>query len=37
MESREIELMNLLSGKEWGHRRREWTCEQSGGRRGCTN
>ena len=32
MESRKIVLMNQFAWKEWGHRRREWTCGHSRGR-----
>ena len=34
MESRKIVLMNLFGWKDWRHRHREQTCEDSGGRRG---
>ena len=34
MESRKIILMKLLAWKDWRHRHREQTCEDSGGRRG---
>ena len=33
MEPRKMVLMNLSSGKELGHRYKEWTCGHSGGRR----
>ena len=34
MEPRKIVLMNLFGGRDWRHRHREQTCEDSGGRRG---
>ena len=33
MEARKMVLMNLLAGKEWRCRCREWTCGHSGRRR----
>ena len=33
MKSRKMALMNLVAGKQWGHKYREWTCGHSGGRK----
>ena len=36
-EIQKMVLMNLFAGKEWRHRRREWTCGHNGGGESGTN